>query len=70
VGHLPHLAGLTTMQIAGLPESPIKGLVLENVDITADKSAKAQKVELAEKHVVLKVTATPAMVQGEGVKLQ
>jgi polygalacturonase len=60
---------ITAMQIIGLPESPIKGLVLENVDIAADKSAKIQNVELTEKNVVLKVTANPAMIQGEGVKL-
>jgi polygalacturonase len=57
------------MQIAGLPESPIKNLSLENITISAAKGAKVQYAEMTQKNVILKVSTPPMMTQGDGSKI-
>ena len=70
IKNLSAIGAATAMQIAGLPESPIKTLVLENISISALQGAKIQHAELTEKNVVIQATTPPPITQGEGVKLQ
>lgn len=55
--------------IAGLPESPIKGLVLENIKISAETGATIRNASIMMKNVVFKPQTGPAMQTGANVHI-
>ena len=59
----------TAMQIAGLPESPIRNLVLTNVSISAVKPATVQYADVAEKNVSIKAQSAPTTITRDGANI-
>jgi polygalacturonase len=57
------------IQIEGLPESPVKGLVLKNVKIDADRGIRARYVDLTEENVVITAREANPAEPGPGVIL-
>ena len=55
--------------IMGLPESPIKNLVLKNVNITAATGMVVQNAQITEDHVVINPTTGAALTSGPGVTI-
>jgi polygalacturonase len=55
--------------ILGLPESPVKGLVLKNVSIQAEHGVVAKYAEISEDNVEVKAAVGEAMDKGAGVVL-
>ncbi len=55
--------------IAGLPESPIKNLVLKNINITAATGMKIQNAQLTSSNVTITPTTGPPITQGPGVTI-
>jgi polygalacturonase len=53
--------------IMGLPESPIRNLVLKNVNITATTGVVAQNAQITEDHVVITPATGDAFTSGPGV---
>jgi len=58
------------MQIAGLPESPVQDLILDNVTISAEKGAKISNANLTMKNVVVKVAAPPDFLYGDNATVK
>lgn len=56
------------MIVVGLPESPIKGLVLKNVSISAQKGAKIQYAEIVSTGLKVQANAGQGVMVGAGVK--
>jgi len=56
------------MDIEGLPEAPIKGLVLKNVQIDAAKGAKIYYAEVVSQGLVIKPQTGPPVMAGAGAK--
>jgi len=56
------------MDIEGLPEAPIKGLVLKNVQINAAKGAKIYYAEVVSQGLVIKPQTGPPVMAGAGAK--
>jgi polygalacturonase len=57
------------MQIVGLPESPVKGLTLKNVKITADRGMAARYADIVEESVEINSKDADAKDQGPGVTI-
>jgi len=55
--------------IMGLPESPIKNLVLKNVNITAATGMVIQNAQIAQENVVVTPAAGEAVWRGPGVTI-
>jgi polygalacturonase len=55
--------------IMGLPESPVKNLVLKNVSISAATGMTVQNAEITEEHVAITPTSGEAVVRGPGVTI-
>ncbi len=55
------------MDIEGLPEAPIRGLQLKNVEINSQKGAKIFYANIAAEHLVIKPQSGPPIVTGAGV---
>ena len=55
--------------IMGLPESPVKGLVLKNVKIAAEVGMTIQNAELSEENVVVTPASGEAITRGVGVTI-
>jgi hypothetical protein len=53
----------------GLPESPIKNLVLKNVNITAATGMVIQNAQIAQENVVVTPAAGEAVWRGPGVTI-
>ena len=60
----------TAMQIAGLPESPIRNLVLTNVSISAVKPATIMYADVTEKHVSIQASTSPTTITREGANIK
>ena len=58
----------TAMDIEGLPESPVKGLELKNVQIDAAKGAKIFYAEIVTQGLVVKAQTGQPITTGQGVK--
>jgi polygalacturonase len=58
----------TARDIEGLPESPVKGLELKNVQIDAAKGAKIFYAEVVSQGLVVKAQAGPPIMAGQGAK--
>ena len=58
------------MQIVGLPESPVKGLTLKNVKITADRGMVARYADIVEENVEINSKDADAKDQGPGVTIR
>jgi len=56
------------MDIEGLPEAPIQGLHLKNVEINSAKGAKLFYVEIVAEHLVIKPQSGAPIMTGAGVK--
>jgi hypothetical protein len=55
------------MDIEGLPEAPIRGLQLKNVEISSLKGAKIFYANIAAEHLVIKPQSGLPIVTGAGV---
>jgi polygalacturonase len=55
--------------IMGLPESPIRNVVLRNVDISAKNGMTIQNAQITEKDLVIKPENGPAIQRGPGVTI-
>jgi uncharacterized Zn ribbon protein len=53
----------------GLPESPIKNLILKNVNITAKAGMVIQNVQIVEENVIVTPEAGEAITRGPGVTI-
>jgi len=58
----------TAMDIEGLPEAPIKNVVLKNVQIDAAKGAKIYYAEVVSQGLVIKAQTGPPITAGAGAK--
>ena len=56
------------MTIEGLPESPIKGIEMKNVQIDAAKGGKVYYAEIVTQGLVVKAQSGPPMMAGAGAK--
>jgi polygalacturonase len=56
--------------IMGLPESPIRHVVLRNVDISAANGMVVQYADIAEKNVIVKAANGPAVQAGPGAAIK
>ena len=56
------------MDIEGLPEAPILGLHLKNVEINSAKGAKLFYADIVAEHLVIKPQSGPPIMTGAGVK--
>lgn len=56
--------------IMGLPESPIRRLVLTNIDISAERGMLIQHADVTEKDVLVKAATGPAVQAGPGVTVR
>jgi hypothetical protein len=54
----------------GLPESPIRHVVLRNVDISAANGMVVQYADIAEKNVIVKAANGPAVQAGPGAAIK
>ena len=55
--------------IMGLPESPIRNVVLRNVDISAKNGLTIQNAQITENDLVIKPENGPAIQRGSGVTI-
>ena len=55
--------------IEGLPESPVKNVVLKNVNITAQKGMTIKDAQITEEGLVVHAADGPAIVRGSGVTI-
>ena len=58
----------TAMDIEGLPEAPIKNLLLKNVHIGAEKGAKIYYAEVVSQGLVILAKSGPPITAGQGAK--
>jgi polygalacturonase len=58
----------TAMDIEGLPESPVKGVEMKNVQIDAAKGAKIFYAEVVTQGLVVKAQSGPPIMAGQGAK--
>ena len=56
------------MDVEGLPEAPIQGLHLKNVEINSAKGAKLFYTDIVAEHLVIKPQSGPPIMTGAGVK--
>ena len=56
-------------QVLGLPESPVKNLVLKNVNITADRGMVARYADITEDNVTITPKSGEALERGPGVTI-
>jgi len=56
------------MDIEGLPEAPIQGLHLKNVEISSAKGAKLFYADIVAEHLVIKPQSGPPIMTGAGVR--
>ncbi len=56
-------------QVLGLPESPVKGLVLKNVKISADRGMVARYADIVEEDVEITAKSGDALERGPGVTI-
>ena len=56
------------MDVEGLPEAPIQGLHLKNVEISSAKGAKLFYTDIVAEHLVIKPQSGPPIMTGAGVK--
>jgi len=56
------------MDVEGLPEAPIQGLHLKNVEINSAKGAKLFYADIVAEHLVIKPQSGPPIMTGAGVK--
>ncbi|HEY0307139.1 MAG TPA: glycosyl hydrolase family 28 protein [Acidobacteriaceae bacterium] len=70
ISNLAAIGAQTAMQIAGLPESPIRNLKLTNVSISAVKPAIIMYADIIEKNVAIKANTTPAIITRAGVNIK
>ena len=55
--------------VEGLPESPVKNLVLKNVNITADRGMVALYADITEDNVTITAKSGEALERGPGVTI-
>ncbi len=58
------------MQVVGLPESPVKGLTLRNVKITADRGMVARYADIVEENVEITAKNSDTQEPGPGVTIR
>jgi len=58
----------TAMDIEGLPEAPIMGLQMKNVQIDAAKGAKIYYAEIVTQGLVIRAQSGPPIMTGAGAK--
>jgi hypothetical protein len=57
------------IQIEGLPESPVKGLVFKNVKISADHGMRARYADIVEENVEITAKEASSAESGPGVTI-